>query len=92
MSYVKYKRKPNLLRKYRREAGFKQAEVAKLLGLRNTAQISLWENSSRGMRVENAMLLSCLYGKMTDDIFQDTRKWAMESITRKKAELSQLSR
>lgn len=85
MSNVKCKRKPNFLRKYRREAGLRQTDTAKLIGIKNTAQISLWENSARGMKLENAFLLSCLYGKMVDDTFQDLRKWAMETIKRNKA-------
>ena len=62
---------PNLLRKYRRERGLKQKDVARILGLKSTSRISKWENGSCIPSVKNVLKLSILYRVMVYALFID---------------------
>ena len=53
---------PNSLRKYRKAAGLRQFEVARLIGLEgSTERISKWENGSADPNIENLFRLLMLY-------------------------------
>lgn len=71
MQYNEYKKIPNHLRKCRVESGFKQKQVAKILGMRDASQISQWENGSRLPSLVNAFRLAALYSTYVDRLFQD---------------------
>ena len=62
---------PNCLRKYRKAAGFKQKEVARILGLKNASVISRWENSICLPKLSSAFKLAVLYRTMVDALFKD---------------------
>ncbi|MFA6054490.1 MAG: helix-turn-helix transcriptional regulator [Thermodesulfovibrionales bacterium] len=54
----------NCLRKYRRARGFKQKDVARILGLRGTSMISRWEKGGCLPDSLNILRLSILYRTM----------------------------
>ncbi len=62
---------PNLLRKYRREMGFTQTEVARILGINSTSRISKWENGTCMPSVLSALKLAILYRVMVDAFYID---------------------
>jgi transcriptional regulator with XRE-family HTH domain len=80
----------NQLRKFRRASGLTQKEVARLLDLSSTAQISRWERGERVPKLAHALRLSVLYNRMVNDLFfelfDDQRKHFLEkrSATRYK--------
>lgn len=65
------RRVPNSLRKYRKAKGLTQKQVAKILGLESTSQISRWEKGVCLPSSLNIFKLSSLYRKMTDALFCD---------------------
>lgn len=72
MEKINYRKIPNLLRKYRRERGLKQIEVAKILGFKSTSRISKWENGTCIPSLINIIKLSVIYRVMIDALFIDT--------------------
>lgn len=62
---------PSCLRKYRKMNGFKQREVAQLLGLKNSSIISLWEQGKRFPSAMNLLKLSVLYWTLPDAFYPD---------------------
>ena len=72
---------PNCLRKYRRAAGFKQKDVACILGLKNPNMISQWENGLYPPRLQSAFKLAILYRTMVDTLFIDLRMLLIEEVT-----------
>lgn len=62
---------PNRLRKYRRISGFSQKQVAKMLGLKNSSQISRWENGMRFPSLKNLLRLSILYWTLPEALYID---------------------
>jgi len=69
MRKVEYKRIPNRLRKYRKERGLKQKDVAKILGLKNCGMISRWEKGVCLPSLLNAFKLAGLYCVLVDALF-----------------------
>lgn len=63
----------NYLRRYRRENGLSQREVARILGLKSTSPISRWEHGLLLPETMNALKMAVLYGTKVDDIFEDLR-------------------
>jgi len=80
MGTIKQKRIHNLLRKYRKASGFKQLEVAKLLGLKSSSRISRWEKGSCIPNIINAFKLSILYRTMVDGLFIDLLRDLREEL------------
>ena len=73
MDYKKYKRVPNLLRKYRIASGLKQKEVARKLGLKGTGKIYRWESGESGIvqilfQAANAPWVDSMMRSVIDDI------------------------
>lgn len=66
----------NCLRKFRKESGLKQTEVAEILHLKSTAIISRWEQGVCMPSVMNALRLAVLYRTMMDAFFLDLR-WSV---------------
>jgi DNA-binding XRE family transcriptional regulator len=75
----------NCLRKYRKESGLKQTEVAKILHLRSTAIISRWEKGDSVPSVMNALRLAVLYRTMMDAFFIDTRWLVRKEFERRRS-------
>jgi len=80
------KRIPNSLRKYRKAAGLKQKEVAKLLGLKNTSMLSRWERGVCLPKLPNIFKLALLYRTMVDALFMELRTSLKEEIRKKRNE------
>ena len=77
---------PNCLRKYRKAAGFKQKEVARILGLRSASVISRWENSICLPKLSSAFKLAVLYRTMVDALFIDLRALLKDEIHKNEQE------
>ena len=71
---------PNSLRKYRRAAGFKQKDVACILGLKNPNTISRWENGLSLKQLQRLLKLAILYRTMVDTLFIDLRVLLIEEV------------
>jgi transcriptional regulator with XRE-family HTH domain len=68
----------NRLRIHRRSCGLTQKEVAQIIGLTSSAQISRWERGERLPNLTQALRLSALYKRLANDLFfelfQEERK------------------
>lgn len=62
---------PNRLRIYRIRYGYSQHDLARLLGLRTTSQISQWENGSIMPSATNLFKLSILYRTIPNELYYD---------------------
>jgi transcriptional regulator with XRE-family HTH domain len=71
---------PNCLRKYRKAAGFKQKDVACMLGFKNASVISRWENGLCQPKLRSLLKLAILYRTMADALFIDLRISLIEEI------------
>jgi len=71
---------PNCLRKYRRAAGFKQKDVACILGLKSASMISRWENGLCLPKLQSLFKLAILYRTMVDALFIDLRILLREEV------------
>ncbi len=61
----------NRLWKYRKERGYTQTEVAKLLKLKTSTQICNWERGKSLPNVLQLMDLSALYHRLANDLLWD---------------------
>lgn len=68
------------LRKHRRLMGFSQTDVARRLGLANTAIISRWERGVTMPSMESAMNLSKLYKTLLNELFWDLDRHSGEQL------------
>ena len=59
----------NNLRIYRKEIGYRQHHVAKLLGIKNTSEISRWEQGKLLPGTMNLLKLSILYQVSVKDLY-----------------------
>jgi transcriptional regulator with XRE-family HTH domain len=81
---MKGKRIPNSLKKYRKRAGLKQKEVAKIIGLKSSSLISRWERGICFPKPLNMFKLAILYQTMVDALFYDVRRTLIEEIKESK--------
>lgn len=51
--------------------GYSQKRVARLLGLRDTAILSRWENGVSVPTIENLFKLSVVYHTLTEELYKD---------------------
>jgi transcriptional regulator with XRE-family HTH domain len=63
----------NNLRRFRREKGLSQKQVARILGLKSSAMISRWEKGLVMPETLNALKMAALYHSSVDVIFGDLR-------------------
>lgn len=79
----------NSLRRFRRERGLSQKEVATILGLANSAAISRWEKGTVLPETLNALKMAALYRSSVDVIYSDLRiKLSDELAQREKVALN----
>ncbi len=83
MEKTNYKKIPNCLRKYRKARGFKQKEVARLLGIKNTVMISRWETGYYLPDSLNMFKLASIYRVMVDALFIDLSQLLREDYKKK---------
>ena len=69
MAQKKFVRYKNSLKKHRLLMGYKQNEVAKLLGLKSASRISRWEKGLAMPSVENLIKLSALYSTLMNELY-----------------------
>jgi transcriptional regulator with XRE-family HTH domain len=60
---------PNRLKMHRKMMGYKQKEVAVLLGLYNTSPLSEWENGISMPNAHNLIKLSILYRTYVNELY-----------------------
>lgn len=80
MKNTDFKDIPNSLQKYRRARDLKQKEVAKILELKSTSQISRWERGVCIPKFPNIIDLAALYRTTTDALFTDLIRVAKNDI------------
>ncbi len=71
MDYDRYRKLPNALRKYRKERGLSQIQVARLLGFKDKTWISHWENGDAIPSLVSAIRLSKVCGTSIESLFPD---------------------
>jgi len=83
MIKVDYKKIPNCLRKYRKARGFKQKEVAEILGLKSASLISRWEKGICLPSPINLFRLAALYRTLVDALFIDLIRFLKQELIKK---------
>jgi transcriptional regulator with XRE-family HTH domain len=88
-----HRRFHNRLKRYRRERGLSQKEVAKILGLKSSSMVSRWEHGECLPETLNALKMAALYRTAVDVIYEDLRmdlsgelSPRVDSVLRSKAE------
>lgn len=79
---------PNLLRRFRKAAGYSQKEAAQLLGLQSAASLSRWERGQRTPSIIRLLELSCLYSRLVNDLLRPQFLEARERIHARRKELN----
>jgi transcriptional regulator with XRE-family HTH domain len=74
----------NRLRKHRKLSGLTQKQVACMLGLSSSAQISRWEKGERLPTLKHALQLAALYNRLVTDLFFDLFNEERELMAGKK--------
>jgi len=74
------KKIPNCLSKYRRQKGFTQKEVARILGFKSSTIISKWERGFSLPSAVSLLKLACLYGRQVEALFVDLYKKIKEEV------------
>ena len=60
---------PNRLRKQRLIHGYSQVEIAQMLGLKGSNQVSLWEKGERTPSLEHIIHLSIIYNVLIEELY-----------------------
>ena len=68
----------NNLRMYRKQAGLRQLDVARSLGLESTDRISRWEHGAAVPHLINLLKLSLLYKVSVQELYGDVYKMIQE--------------
>lgn len=75
---------PNKLKKYRRIIGYSQKEVTKILGFKNSSNISRWENGEAMPSVKNLLMLSALYATLPAELYDEMYRELKNTIMKRK--------
>lgn len=78
---------PNRLRKHRRVKKLDQFEVAYLLNLNGTCQVSRWEQGQAMPSAKNLLKLYVIYGSLIEEMYFDLIQEYKAEIERKKLSL-----
>lgn len=73
-------RKQNNLKRYRRIAGFSQAEIAVILGVGYTTTISKWERGFLLPNISQLFTLSILYNTTPQELYYTIWQQQMQTI------------
>lgn len=76
------------MRKYRKINGYKQKDVAKILGIKSTSKISRWEKGECIPNLINAFKISILYRVMVDSLFIDHLRQLREEMKKRESEFT----
>ena len=77
---MQQRRYHNYLRRFRRERCLTQKEVARILGLHNSAMVSRWEKGSVLPETLNALKMAALYRTSVDVIYSDLRLSVIDDL------------
>jgi transcriptional regulator with XRE-family HTH domain len=75
------------LRRYRREAGLNQAQVAKVLDLGSPSAVSRWEHGERVPNLKHLLELSVLYSRLVNDLVRPEYLRTRDRVHRRLGEL-----
>jgi transcriptional regulator with XRE-family HTH domain len=89
---VQRKRIPNMLKRYRKLAGYSQKDVAAILGFRSAARISSWERGSKFPSIHNSIALSVLYRTLEPALFFELYQLVKERILKAEKEFQEQKR
>ena len=78
---------PNRLKMHRKMMGYKQKEVAQLLGLYNTSPLSEWENGITIPNSHNLIKLSILYRTYINELYPEYFQMVRETLHSKEFEV-----
>lgn len=70
---------PNSLRRHRKNAGLRQREVARTLGLKTPERISKWENGAALPKPWSLMKLAVLYHVPPQELFDEMYRFTSTS-------------
>lgn len=71
----------NRLKRYRRERGLTQKDVAYILGLKSSAMVSRWEHGECLPETLNALKMAAIYETAVDAIYEDLRLRLSEELS-----------
>lgn len=71
MDYNQYEGVPNAIRQYRKARGLSQRELANILGFKDKAWISHWENGKAIPNLISAIKLSVFLGVPVNELFNN---------------------
>jgi len=77
---MKHARIPNRLKRFRKERGLTQKQVASILGLKSSSIISRWEKGVLLPKTLNVLKLAVLYRTMVDALFSGLRQVVRDEI------------
>lgn len=80
----------NRLRKHRRLMGYTQDDVAYLLDLRSSAQISRWEKGQAIPDTVNVIRLAYIYRTFTEELFREYYKQMRYDIEPREKKLAEM--
>lgn len=72
--------------------GYSQKRVARLLGLKDTAILSRWENGVSVPTIENLFKLSVVYHTLTEELYKDLYLDVQDDIELKAKQIAQKMR
>ena len=78
---------PNRLKMHRKMMGYKQKEVAKLLGLFNSSPLSEWENGNKIPSSHYLIKLSILYRTYINELYPEYFQELREDLHSKEFEI-----
>ena len=87
MLYKQYKKVPNRLRLIRVQKNLKPKDVAEILGLKFTSQLSQWEAGRSIPTLISALRLAGAYGVLVEDLYLDLFHKVREEIAPKVREV-----
>ncbi len=65
------RRAVNRLWRWRTTQQLSQREIARLLGIKNSAQVSRWENGAKIPTLDSALMLACILKVPVEALFAD---------------------
>lgn len=78
----------NRIWRYRKIRQLSQKDVARLLGHRNTAHVSRWENGVKTPTLDNALVLACIFKAPVEALFPERVAELQVQINRRVAKLA----
>ena len=75
---------PNQLRRFRKQAGFTQRELAKLIGHKTTAHISRYENGAKLPSLLTALKICAAIRSLVEVVFGDLHDKVSEQVIKRK--------